>query len=589
MLAQPRAWAQFLTCATLVGLCLGTGYIEQQHRLMPDQAPKSKEGAWPNQIPSSQPPPSQTGNWLGWGGDVYNNHWGSSDAIVDSENAGSLSLVCQKKYDPGVSAAPLVVDGIAYYPTWSGLLVALDYKTCHTLWETNITHIILKHRPLSPEQGTLLTTVSRTTPVIDQEQDILYIGTLAQALLLAIDKTSGKLIDTLQLDTHPFAVLTQSPTFYQGRLFIGVSSVEEGAADVVPNYTCCSFTGSMHAAALSHGRLRLLWSVPMIPPGSNFSGAAIWGSQPAIDPIREQVFIATGNIYSLPDEFSDCQAETANITVIQQGLTSDPCLPPNVLQEAVVALDLATGRINWQRQLSALDAWNVACVDGALGPSNPNAAASCPDTPGPDADFGIAPTFVLGSEHTPDGLDIIVVGQKNSNLYALSAVTGTLLWVTVTGPDGLEGGLSWAVAVDDGAAYYTSINTNRLNYTLPASDGKTVISNSAFGAASLKDGSIIWQTPSPRNTTSFPSNAVVNDVLLAGVTGNWTDGSLFPTGPGSFLAIDKATGNILHEFALDAYFHGTFAAVHEYVLFGSGYGGIGPPNKGSFQVWKVGE
>jgi outer membrane protein assembly factor BamB len=335
-----------LSSALLAGHCLAVG---NQQPLTPNphpQSPKPQQDL-STQIPASQPPPSQTGNWLGWGGDVYNNHWASSDAIIDTSNVGSLVQTCNKKYDPGVSAAPLVVDGVAYYPTWGGLLIALDYRTCHTLWKTNITHIILQHKPLSPEQKGLSTLAARTTPVIDEEEGVLYVGTLAQALLLAIDRKTGKLIDALQLDTHPFAVLTQSPTFYQGRLFIGVSSVEEGAADLIPNYTCCSFTGSMHAASLSHGRLRLLWSVPMNPAGSNFSGSAIWGSQPAIDPIRSQVFIATGNIYSLPEAFEECQNQTANIEVIKQGLTTDPCLPPNVLQEAVVALDLETGRVNW--------------------------------------------------------------------------------------------------------------------------------------------------------------------------------------------------------------------------------------------------
>jgi outer membrane protein assembly factor BamB len=581
-----------LGSALLVGLCLCTPDAGQQHPLTWDNhrevpSGKSPQDIWSSQIPASQPPPSQTGNWLGWGGDVYNNHWASSDALVDSSNVASLVPVCQKKYDPGVSAAPLVVDGIAYYPTWGGLLVALDYRTCHSLWKANITHMILKYKPLTPEQTALVAPVSRTTPVVDKDEDVLYIGTLAQALLIAIDRQTGKLIDALQLETHPFAVLTQSPTFYQGRLFIGVSSVEEGAADLIPNYNCCSFTGSMHAAALEHGRLRLLWSQPMIPANSNFSGAAIWGSQPAIDPIRKQVLVATGNIYSLPEDFEACQNQTANITVIKQGLTSDPCLPRNVFQETVLALNLATGRINWLRQLSALDAWNAACVDGLLGPPNPGAAAACPETPGPDADFGIAPTFVLGSEHTPDELDIIVAGQKNGNLYALSAATGMLLWATSTGPDGLEGGLNWGVAVDDTSVYYTAINYNRVNYTVPAGDGKTVISNSAFGAASLKDGHIIWQTAAPRNTTSFVSTAVVNDVLLAGVTGNWSSTTIFPIGPGSFISINKQTGHILEEFPLDAYFHGTFATIHDYVMFGTGYGGLEPPEAGSFQVWKL--
>ncbi|KAK4163953.1 Quino protein alcohol dehydrogenase-like protein [Cladorrhinum sp. PSN259] len=540
-----------------------------------------------DQIPDSQPPPSKFGSWLGWGADIYNNRWAGPDATVDVVNIDSLVPFCEKKYNPGVSASPLVFEGIAYYPTWSGLLVALNYRTCETVWRTNITKIILEYQPLDKITRTLVSTTARTTPVLDEESDVIYLGTLAHALLLAIDIKTGKLIDSLQLSDHPLAVLTQSPTFHDGRVYIGVSSVEEAAPEIIPDYQCCTFVGSMNAATLQHGRLRLLWTQSMVPPNTNISGSAIWGSQPSIDPIRRQVFIATGNTYQLPDEFEACQNQTANITVIKQGLTSDPCLPRNVFQESVLALDLESGRINWVKQLSPLDAWNVACVGGLLGTPPPGAELQCPDNPGPDADFGMAPAFVLGSEHTPDGLDIVVVGQKNGNLYALSAQAGMTLWAVSTGPDGLEGGLSWGMAVDDVAVYYTVINSLRENFTLPTSGNKTVISNSAFGAARLKDGRILWETPAPNNMSSFVTPAVVNDVVLSGVTGSFVPGSVFPKGPGAFTPIDKRTGKILEVRELDAYFHGVIAAVHEYVMFGTGYGGLETPQAGSFQVWRL--
>jgi outer membrane protein assembly factor BamB len=494
--------------------------------------------------------------------------------------------MCQIKYNPGVSAPPLVYDGVAYYPTWNGSLVALDYRSCNVLWQTNITEIIVKYKPVDMAQKGPLSLSSRGTPVMGD--NVLFIGTLAHALLLAIDMSTGKLMSTLQVNDHPYAVLTQSPTYYQGKIFIGTSSLEEDVADVIPGYKCCSFVGTFNAIEFQDGNLRLIWTQRMIPNGTDVSGVAIWGSQPSIDPIRRQIFIGTGNMYQVSDEFEQCQNQTANITVIKEGKTSgDPCLPRNVFQEAVLALDLDTGRINWARVLGHLDAWNVACVDGIVGPPLPGAAAQCPAFPGPDADFGMAPSFVFGSEKTPDGLDIVVIGQKNSNLYALSAQTGTTLWAASTGPSGLEGGLTWGMAVDDTAVYYTVVNSLRISYTLPLSDGKTVISNSAFGATSLKDGTTIWQTPVPNNSTSYITPAVVNDVVLTGVTGSLDPMSIFLKGPGSFTSLDKRTGQILQDKELDAYFHGAIAAVHDYVMFGTGYSGVEPDQAGTFQVWKV--
>jgi hypothetical protein len=121
---------------------------------------------------------------------------------VDSSNAASLALVCQKIYNPGVSTTPLVTDGIAYFPTWNGLFVTLNYRTCCTLWETNITDLIWEYKLLSAEQTLHLDPVSRTSPVIGKhgDDDVLYIGTLAHALVLAIDKMTGKLIDALSID-----------------------------------------------------------------------------------------------------------------------------------------------------------------------------------------------------------------------------------------------------------------------------------------------------------------------------------------------------------------------------------------------------
>ncbi|KAF2799759.1 Quino protein alcohol dehydrogenase-like protein [Melanomma pulvis-pyrius CBS 109.77] len=541
------------------------------------------------QVPASQPPPSKKGNWLGWGGDIYNNHWASSDAVVDTSNAGSLVPVCQKAYDPGVSAAPLVEDGVAYYPTWNGLLVALDYKSCHTLWKTNISTLIRDFKGGSKQQlafilGSGAALASRTTPVVDG--DVLFIGTLARALVVALDKRTGRHIDILQIGSHPLSILSQSPTFYQGRLFIGISTSESGAPSFDPNYKCCSHHGSMNAVALRHGRLSLLWTTHTIPPGANFSGASVWGSQPAIDPIRQQVLIGTGELFSLPPEFEACQDATTNLAVTRENLANEPCLPLNVYLNSVLALDIVTGKINWARTLGPLDAWNAACVPNLI-PGNPPdmpPGPSCPKHIGKDADFGMAPTFVLGSEFTPDGKDVVVAGQKNGNLYAFSAQAGTIMWATSASPGGLEGGLSWGIAVDDRAVYYTGTNFDRVNITLP---NGTTISNSAFGAASLKDGSVLWKTKAPRNTASQVVPVVVNDVLLNGVTGDWTESSARPVGPGSFLAMNKLTGEILHETPLDSYFHAGIAVVHDYVMFGTGYGGIEPAAKGSFNVWRL--
>ncbi|KAL5113787.1 hypothetical protein ACEQ8H_008323 [Pleosporales sp. CAS-2024a] len=535
-----------------------------------------------HQIPDSQAPPSRHGNWLGFGGNVYNNHWASSDAVVDINNVRTLQPFCKKEYDPGVSAAPLVEDGIAYYPTWNGLLVALDYENCKTLWELNITELIVREKGDSAAiVATGAALAARTTPVSDGH--VLYIGTLARALLVAVEKDTGRVIDTLSIGRHPLSIITQSPTFYNGRLFVGLSTTESGAPSLDPSYKL-SHHGSMHAVALRHDRLALLWTTDMIPSGANFSGASIWGSQPSIDPIRQQVFIGTGQLLSLPPEVVECQDANKNLAANVDHLVYEPCLPRNVYQTSVLALDMATGAINWYKTLGALDAWNVACMPGVLGGNSTVPGPNCPKNIGNDTDFGMAPAFVLGSESTPDGRDVVIAGQKNGFLYAFSAQTGSIMWAKAAAPGGLEGGLSWGVAVDSSAVYYTALNANRVNFTLV--NGAT-ISSSAFGAVSLKDGSTLWQTAAPRNASTVIAPQVVNDVVLTGLTGNWSESGFFPIGPGSFLALNKRTGDILLEIPLDAYFRGNIATVHDYVMLGTGYAGFETPVKGTFNVWRL--
>ena len=350
-----------------------------------------------------------------------------------------LQESCRQEYSAGVSAAPLVVDGVAYYVTWGGAFIALDDINCTLIWETNITDIILSYQPLDATILSVVQPVSRTTPAM--RGNTLLIGTQANALLLAVDKQHGTLIDTVQISKHPVAVITQSPTVWEGSVFVGSSSLEELAAALTPGYVCCSFIASMNAFTLEDGRLNLLWSQDMIPQGSNFSGAAIWGSQPSIDHVQNQVFIATGNVYSTPPEYDACMNQTVNPSNSSQGNTTDPCVPQDVYQESVLAFDAATGHINWSHELSPLDAWTVACVFPGTNPAN------CPPSPGIDADFGMAPSLVSASQYTPFGKDTLVVGQKNGNLYAISAQTGELFWATVTSPDGDQGGLIWGIAV----------------------------------------------------------------------------------------------------------------------------------------------
>lgn len=521
---------------------------------------------------------------------------------MNSATALSLTQKCSIDYKGGISAVPVVIGAIAYYPTWSGLYVALDYQTCQPVWEFNVTSYVLQY-PTTFLQTNYTHAVSRTSATVDG--NILYFGTQMHAMLVALNRTTGTLIADLQLNIYPYAVVTTSPTVYNGMVFVGCSSQEETVASDLAGYKCCSFIGNMVGAKLvtTSSQFHVMWNVSMLPEEpAGWSGGAVWGSQPSIDVSRNQVFIAVGNVYTTPPEFEACQNQTQNISVVAQGLVPDPCIPSNVYQESVIAFDMDTGFINWVTHLSPLDSWIIACgTSGSV--QNPNVkkdpalwsvlsslyiaeiviltAPHSPHTPGVDADFGMMPTFIPGSPSTPQGADTLVLGQKNGNLYALSAQAGTVFWATSTSPDGNIGGLTWGVAVDDYSVYFTAVNSDLVSWTPQGSNMS--IMNSAFGAVDLLTGKIKWETPSPMGALSLAVPTVVNDVVFFSRAGN-SNVTDYDMTPGGLIPVDKYSGEILKDYGLETNMHGGVAVVDGYVMFGTGYGGN---LTGQFLVWSV--
>jgi outer membrane protein assembly factor BamB len=522
--------------------------------------------------------------WTGWGANHRNNRWASKNNQVSSANINGVSSHCLVSFPIGVSATPVTEDDIAYFPTWNGSFAAVNYRTCTILWTRNITAIIADYKPITPFQTQNVKPISRSSPQV--AGGVVFVGTLTHALVVALDKTTGVTLAIQQLNTHPAAVLTMSPTFFDGRLYIGAASIEENLT-LDPSYRCCSFIGNMAALSFdaTTNTFTVVWEVSMIPKSKallGWSGAGLWGSQPAIDTKRRQVFVSTGNAYSVPNSTISCQHEHENVTYPPDGLQHDPCLPGDVWQDSVVAIALDAGTVNWVHQTPGLDAYTAGCGYPDIFAQN---TTLCPQVPGPDADFGMAPTFVprrLG------GRTMVVVGRKNGVVYALSAVTGARLWETATSPLGIGGGLSWGIAADDRRVYFTAINSAHGPWALlPA--GPT-IERSAYGALNLSSGAVLWETPTPMAGMAFGPPSVVGDIVLVARTGqDPANNTGYDQTQGGLVAVDKATGKILMDHALETNFHGGVAVQNKFLLFGTGYSGFGLPAlvPGGFHVMKV--
>ena len=147
----------------------------------------------------------------------------------------------------------------------------------------------------------------------------------------------------MRIEDHPAAVITGAPTLVGGTLFVPVSSFEE-VTGANPNYSCCTFRGSVVALEASTGKV--LWKAYTIPepakPGAvnskgvqlmGPSGAAVW-SAPTFDAASRRVYVTTG------DNYSD---------------------PPSATSDAILAFNSNSGELAWSRQMTSGDAFNLAC------------------------------------------------------------------------------------------------------------------------------------------------------------------------------------------------------------------------------------
>jgi polyvinyl alcohol dehydrogenase (cytochrome) len=444
-----------------------------------------------------------------------------------------------------VSATPAVVDGTVYFPDRAGNLYAVDKWTGQQRWKSSIA-------AATGVPGDY----ARATPAISGNKVI--VGTQGAfgggGKVLAFNKDTGALLWATTLDTHPAAVITQSATVFGNRVYVGTSSLEESFA-LIPGYDCCTFRGKMAALDLNTGAI--VWQVTMAPEG--FPGNAVWGSSPAVDPKRGQLYIATGNNYDAPPETLECIAEAGDDPAAQQA-----CLPADNHFDSIMALDLKTGAIRWATRALGFDAWTVDCIP-FLGEGT-----NCPEPAGPDFDFGQAPALYTVTEGNKK-VDVLGVGQKSGQYWSLNPDTGAVRWTTQAGPGGTAGGLQWGSAVDGRRVYTADANSNGVPWTLL--DGSTTTTGVISGI-DARTGELLWQTTPPFGGTPFGGGATSGPQTTA-------NGVVFLCAldfQGHMYALDGATGEILWTFASGGSCLSGAAISEGRLFWGSGYSLFGTPN-----------
>ena len=499
---------------------------------------------------------SQT--WPTAGGDRQNSR-NQHATRINAANVANLAVAWERDLTGNISATPAVQGQFLYVTDWGNLPADGDTRG-GSLWKivAETGDVVWSHKI---EEYTGITgDFARGTPTIADNK--LIISNQAFRLvpgpdpdvhgyLMAVDQSTGDLVWRIVLDPHPAAGVTQSPAVFGNRVYVGTSSLEENFS-LDPSYHCCTFRSRVLAIKTSSGQV--IWQTPMVPPG--YSGAAIWGSTPVVDPTRGLVYVATGNNYSVPGEVQACIVAATTEEDVRG------CLDADNHFDSIVALDWRTGIIRWVHSPVTSDTWTAGCL---IAPNHPN----CPAVPGRDYDFGQGPVLFRVNNHGQQR-EFVGAGQKSGDYWALDPDTGNVVWHAVVGPGGDLGGMVWEAAIDAQRIYMAVANSFGISFELI--DG-TSIDYGFWSAIDAATGEPVWQQPVPpgsfspvfsgRPTAQGPVT-VAGDVVFAGSL------AIGPDDPTMF-ALDAATGDILWQFASGGSVNSGPAVVGNRVYWGSGY------------------
>ena len=489
--------------------------------------------------------------WISAGGDLQNTRSQSSEHKLTVDNVGSLMQKWAFTTDGDVSATPAVDGNAVYFPDWKGNLYAVNKTTGQQIWKVSIS--TASGVPFDKARAT--PTVTDDKVIIGTQGSILVPGGGPGAQVLAFNKNTGALLWRTQVDAHLAAIITQSATVFDDRVYVGVASQEEALAAFIHPYTL-SFRGSMLALDVNTGAI--IWKTYTAPVG--YTGNAVWGSSPAIDTKRNQVYIGTGNNYSVPADVLQCVANAGGNPAAQSA-----CLSSSDYVDSIMALDLDTGAVHWATRAIPYDAWTVDCI-----PLGFNNGSQCPQPAGPDFDFGQAPAlFKVNPAGQGKPREMVGAGQKSGQYWALDPDNGAVQWVTQAGPGGTAGGLQWGSAVDGTRVYTANANSNHKSWTLQPG-GTVATTDGVWSGLDAVTGQVRWQTSPPHGGGTSGPVTTANGIVFGC--------SLDPSG--YMYALNGSTGAVLWQFASGGSCLSGAAISNGTLYWGSGYSnfGFGTPN-----------
>ena len=427
----------------------------------------------------------------GWG----NNYEGtgftpSSQTSITPENVRQLKLKWAFGQEDAVvvRSKPALVGDWLIFGTQFGEVYALNKNTGKIGWKFTASNAI---------RGGI--------QIIKKENDYTVIFADYGTSVYALNLATGKLKWSARAGFEPLSAVTGTVVAYNNKIYVPLSTVEISAV-ANNDYECCKSSGGVVALDANTGKI--VWKYRNTAPakfigknkkGKAFfgpSGAPVWCS-PTVDTKRKLLYFGSGQNYSRPAT-----------------QTSD----------AIQALNLETGKRVWVFQATSEDAYNTACPY----------LINCPDSSGPDLDFGMAPMIVK----LKSGSDILVAGQKSGVVWGINPSTGKMVWKTRVGKGGALGGIHWGMAASGDTVFAANADNG---LALDKSDTSIKATPGIF-ALNANTGEIIWKAPPPCPGKGYCFNfnsaapLALPGLVIAGTTN------------GQIRAYDSRTGNLLWEY-----------------------------------------
>lgn len=388
--------------------------------------------------------PIISGNW-GQGGHHNRRYMNAASSGIDRQSIKQLdmawSLALPKVVD--MRSQPVLTENTLYVGTKRGDLFALHAKSGCIQWHTKV---------LGPVRSGLVLT---DTP----NGRLLFFGD-ALSQMYAVDAYTGKIRWRKDVSLFPTSIITGTPTYYDGRIYVPVSSYEVAAAGMA-QYPCCRSHGAVVALDAQSGESVWQWhaTAQAQPRGKNSAGVMRWGP-------------SGGSVWTTP-------TIDADRGLLYIGTSENLSPPATDMSDAVVAIDMDTGKTRWFFQALAGDIWNGACLNGGV---------NCPEQAGPDFDFGAS--IILAKNR--QGNDILLAGQKSGEVFALDPDRkGTILWRRRLSQGTTNGGIHWGMALS-GQTLLVPIadpERNKPDYT----------PRPGLSALDINTGEVRWHSPVSRD------------------------------------------------------------------------------------------